>query len=72
MSAGVKTTELWLTLATDVGLVAAAAADALPPKWAAVAAAIANAAYALARGLAKTATPIVVAAPPAPPTTPAG
>jgi hypothetical protein len=55
MSAGVKTTELWLTLATDVGLVAAA-----------------NAAYALARGLAKTATPIVVAAPPAPPTTPAG
>jgi protein-disulfide isomerase-like protein with CxxC motif len=66
MPAGVRTTELWLTIATDVGLIAAAAADALPPKWAAVAAATANAAYALARGLAKTGAPVVVATPTAP------
>jgi hypothetical protein len=53
MPAGVRTTELWLTIATDVGLIAVAAATA-------------NAAYALARGLAKTGAPVVVATPTAP------
>ena len=73
MPAGLKTTELWLTVATEVGIIAAALADALPAKWAAVAASISGAAYAVARGLAKTATPAVVnvhtAPTPAPPTT---
>lgn len=59
MTAGLRSTELWLTVATDVGLVASALAGALPPKWAAVASAVATAAYGLSRGLAKqgTATP---------------
>lgn len=51
---GHLTTEFWVTAATDVGVLAAALAGALPPKWAAIAAAIANVAYAVSRGLAKT------------------
>ena len=54
MTRGLKTTELWLTVATDIGLLASALAGALPPKWAAVCAAIANVAYGVSRGLAKT------------------
>lgn len=53
LKAGYKTTEFWLTVATEVGILAAAVADALPPKWAAVASAASGAAYAVARGLAK-------------------
>lgn len=66
MKAGLKTTELWLTLATNVGIVASALAGALTPKWAAVAAAVATASYSLARGLAKSPAavlPVAVAAP---------
>ena len=50
---GFKTTEMWVTVLTDVGLVASALAGSLPPKWAAVGAAVANVAYAISRGLAK-------------------
>ncbi len=50
---GIKTTELWLTLFTDAGIIATALQGALPPKWAAVAATVANVAYAISRGLAK-------------------
>lgn len=53
LSAGIKTTELWLTVVTDIGVLASSLAGALPPKWAAVAAAVANVAYAISRGLAK-------------------
>lgn len=53
MTPGMKTTELYLTIATDAGLIATALAGALPPKWAAVAATVANVFYALSRGLAK-------------------
>jgi hypothetical protein len=53
VKAGLKTTELWLTIATNVGIVASALAGALTPKWAAVAAAVATASYSIARGLAK-------------------
>lgn len=72
MSAGVRTTEFWITVATDLGIVGSALAGALPPKWAAVAAAVANVAYAISRGLAKQGTtPIpVVSVRPTVPTVP--
>ena len=54
MKPGWKTTEFWLAVATALGGLAAALADALPPKYAAAMAAAATFAYALARGLAKT------------------
>lgn len=53
MKPGLKTTEFWLTIATDVGLLATALAGALPAKWAAVAVGVAQLAYAFSRGLAK-------------------
>jgi len=56
MTAGLRSSELWLTVVTIVGLDASALAGALSPHWAAVASAIASAAYALARGLAKQGT----------------
>lgn len=56
MKPGLFTTELWLTVATDVGIVASALAGALPAKWAAVASAAATVAYSIARGLAKQGT----------------
>lgn len=76
MPAGLKTTELWLAVATDIGVIAASLADALPAKWAAVAAAVSSAAYALARGLAKNGgttvttppAPVTVTVTPTPPT----
>lgn len=54
---GIRTTELWLAVLTDVGAVAAAAAGVLPARWAAVASAVSTAAYSLARGLAKNGGP---------------
>ena len=57
MKPGWKTTELYVTILTDVGLVASAAASVLPAKWAAIGAAVANVAYAVSRGLAKQAAP---------------
>lgn len=62
VTAGLRSTELWLTVATNVALTASALAGALPPKWAAVSASVASAAYAVSRGIAK-----VCAAPPASP-----
>lgn len=53
MKPGYKTTEFWVTVLTAVGIVVAALADALPPKWATVAVAVATAAYNVARGLSK-------------------
>ena len=71
MKPGYKTTELWLVVLTNVGLVAAAAAEWLPPRYAAIVSGVATAAYALARGLAKQTVPAAVVpvqpAPPAPP-----
>ena len=54
---GLFTTEFYVTVLTDVGLVAAALGGVLPPKWAAVAAGVAQAAYAVSRGLSKVNTP---------------
>lgn len=53
MKPGWKTTELWVTVLVSVGLVTAALAEALSPKWAGVAVAVSVAAYTLSRGLAK-------------------
>jgi len=64
---GYKTTEFLITLLTDVGLIVSAAAGVLPHRYAAIGAVVAQAAYAIARGLAKLSPP-VVAPPAAPPT----
>lgn len=53
MKVGWKTTEFYVTVLTDVGLVAAALGGVLSPKWAAMAAGVAQAAYAISRGLTK-------------------
>ncbi len=53
MKSGLKTTEFWGKTLTQAGLVAAALSGALEPKWAAVAAAAAEACYSIARGLTK-------------------
>lgn len=50
---GIKTTELLVTVLTDIGLVAASASGVLPPKWAAICASVSTVAYAVSRGLAK-------------------
>lgn len=57
MKHGLRTTEFWVTVLTDLGLLAAALADALPARWAAVAAAVSTVGYSLARGLAKVTVP---------------
>lgn len=56
---GFLTTEFWITVATDVGVVAAALANALPAKWAAVAASVSTVGYAISRGLTKVTPPAV-------------
>lgn len=61
MKPGQRTTEFWVMIATVVGVVTAALASALSPRYAALATAISVAAYAISRGLAKI-------GPPAPPT----
>ena len=72
MKPGYTTTEFFVVVLTNVGLVAAAAAEWLPPRYAAIGSAVATAAYAIARGLAKqTQPPYLVAQPPAPPAPPA-
>lgn len=53
MKPGWKTTEFWVTVATDVGVVAASAAGVLPEKYAALAASVSVVAYNISRGLAK-------------------
>lgn len=56
---GFQTTEFWVVVATNVGILAAALADALPAKYAAIASAVSTAAYAISRGLTKVAPPVV-------------
>lgn len=53
MKPGQKTTEFLVTVSIIVGAVAFAIADKLPPRYAAIAAAISGGAYAVSRGLAK-------------------
>lgn len=53
MNRGYKTTEFWVTVLTIVGLVVAAVAAPLSPRYAAIGAAVSAAAYSIARGLAK-------------------
>lgn len=53
MKTGWQTTEFWVTVATDVGALAAALSGSLPPKWAAIAASVSTLAYSLSRGLTK-------------------
>lgn len=50
---GYKTSELALTVLLCIGALAAALAEALTPRYAAIASAISVAAYAISRGLAK-------------------
>jgi len=50
---GYRTTEFWLVVATSLGAVISAAADWLPPRYAALAAAAASGLYAIGRGLSK-------------------
>lgn len=57
---GLRTTELAVTVLTDVGCVAAAVSGNLSPHWAAVAASVSSVAYSISRGIAKTATPVPV------------
>ena len=53
MKAGYKTTEVWITMLSIVGLVASSVAASLSPRYAAIGVAISTAAYAISRGLAK-------------------
>lgn len=53
MKSGWKTTEFWVSVTSIVGLVAAAVATPLSPKYAAIGAAVSAASYAISRGLAK-------------------
>lgn len=50
---GWQTTEWWATVLVSVGSWAAAQQDALPPRYAAIAAAVSVSAYAISRALAK-------------------
>lgn len=47
------TTEFWITIATNVGILAAALTSNLSPRYAAIAAAVSVFGYSIARGLAK-------------------
>ncbi len=57
MKPGYKTTEFWLTVATNLAAILCAFAGTLPPEKAAVCMAISNGIYAAARGLAKSQQP---------------
>jgi hypothetical protein len=50
---GWRTTEFWVNALLIVGLVVAASASSLAPRYAAIGAAISGSAYAISRGLAK-------------------
>ncbi len=51
--AGWKTSEFWLTIATSAAALLAGVQGILPPQYAAIAMAVSNGIYAIARGLAK-------------------
>lgn len=57
-TAGMKTSEFWVSVAIDVGALAAAIQGSLPPKWAAIAASVSTVAYSISRGLAKNGSPV--------------
>ena len=57
MTAGMKSSEFLITVATNLGVVAAAFSGVLSPRYAAIASAVSVAAYNVARGLAKLNTP---------------
>lgn len=57
MKPGQRTTEFLVTACIIIGAVATAAEGALSPRYAAIAASIAGAAYAISRGIAKNGTP---------------
>lgn len=63
MKPGFKTTEFYVTVLTDIGLVAASVGGVLPSKWAAIAAGVAQAAYAISRGLTKSGATAVAPSP---------
>jgi Na+/proline symporter len=67
---GYKTTEAAAMLLFAIGALASSLADKLSPKWAALATAIAVAAYAVSRGLAKLQVNVTQQAPPPPPPQP--
>lgn len=50
---GFRTSEFVVTVLTSLALLAAALADALPPRYAAIGSAVSVGAYSIARGLAK-------------------
>lgn len=58
MKPGQRTTEFWTTVALCIGVVMSAVAGALSPRYAAIAASVSVAAYAIARGLAKIGKPV--------------
>lgn len=65
---GWQTTEFWVTVLLNVGVVATALQGSLAPKWGAICSTITVAVYALARALTKTgatapALPLVVTVP---------
>ena len=62
MKPGIKTTELLVTILTDVGVVASSLAGVLPARYAAFAAAAATVAYSISRGIAKTGVTVTVPA----------
>jgi hypothetical protein len=53
LKAGYKTTEFWVAVLTDVGLVVASASSSLAPRYAAIGAAVTSGLYTVARGIAK-------------------
>jgi hypothetical protein len=53
LKAGYKTTEFWVAVLTDVGLVVASASTSLAPRYAAIGAAVTSGLYTVARGIAK-------------------
>lgn len=59
---GWKTTEFWIVVLTNVGIIGGQVIDVLhlPPRYAELGLVVVNAAYAIARGLAKTGVPNVV------------
>lgn len=53
VKSGWRTTEFWMMAAVNAAALLSALAGALPPKWAAIAAAVSSGLYAVGRGQAK-------------------
>jgi hypothetical protein len=50
---GLRTTEFWVSVLTDVGVIAASSSGVLPAKYAAITAGISTLAYSISRGISK-------------------